>query len=376
MVADRRGFALVIVLVATAAIFALAVQGALSLRAATIETGALRETARLERAARDASLLVLVGLCAGPDEAAQPGGAGSSSADSDHGGADEPVEAPDIPELPPEIKSLIGDLIGEQQKPDPGESSSGNVRTDRSSRRNETGAFSRFASRGLPRGPVDVTLDGVAVRVTLADGQGLVNVNTAPEEQLIRYFGLCGVTEGVAIELAHQIIDWRDPDDFVHPRGAERSEHLRRGVSPRNGPILAMEELLFLPSMTPRLFDDVRAGLTLESDGRVSALSAPFAALASVPGLTDTLAMKIVQLRESGALSRDTLKQVLTGFAIEAENHLRLEPTASIRLRVEVAGGAVFEGEAFISNRAGPRILSMLPAPRPLSPGVVRGGQP
>lgn len=363
MVVRRRSFALIVVLVATAAVFALAVEGGLAVRAAIVEAGALRNAARLDRDARNAATLALAGLTV----PATPNRASDDSLGGDAPDAQKPpdkVKPPDIPELPPAVKELLGKMLDKPQKDDPAGAAS-TLSTAINQRSSSGGALSTFVRVGIPDRPIEVTVDGTRFNVTMSDDAGLLNLNTADEGQLTRYFALKGFEPPLNEELAQQILDWRDADSFVHPRGAEREQYERRGVTIRNGPIRALEELLYLPSMRRDIFERIAPDVTLQGDGKVHVGSASREVLLSVEDMNPAAVQEVLRLRAAGALTSQSLAEALSGTAMRALDRLRLSPTSFVRLRVEVVGrpGTAFEGSATVDNRRGVTIESMRPIP-------------
>jgi hypothetical protein len=66
---------------------------------------------------------------------------------------------------------------------------------------------------------------------------------------------------GMTIEVADAILDWIDPDDQPRAYGAEREYYMTLDppYEPRNGPILALDELLMVRGVTPELLYGVDA---------------------------------------------------------------------------------------------------------------------
>lgn len=362
MVIRRRSFALIVVLVATAAVFALAIEGGVAVRAAIIEAGALRSSARLEREARNAATIALAGLTVAAD--ADQAGADALGADApDAQRPPDEVKAPEIPDLPPVVKELLGKMLEKPQKQDP--SGGATALSSAISRRGAaTGPYTTYARVGTPGGAIEVRVDGERFAVKMRDEAGLLNLNTADEAQLTRYFLLKGFEPPLNEELAQQIVDWRDPDDFVRPRGAEREQYAQRGLTIRNGPMRALEELLYLPSMTRSIYERILPEVTLDGEGRTHAGSASREVLLSIPDMTPAAVDEVIRLRDAGVLTEQSLAEALSGTALAALDKLRVTPTSLVRLRVEVVGrpGTAFVGSAMVDNHQGVVIRSMRPA--------------
>jgi len=346
----RSGFALIIVLIVTAALFAVAMQSGLALRAAITETIAVRDLAQLQNDASSAVAVVLAGLTtpANPDTL---GGQDPFSVPSSPASTS-PIEAPDIPDLPPEIRDLLAQMLDDAQDNNDNTPPVSSNSTSSAAQKPAQGPYTVMSRVGLPAHRVEVTIGDHRFAVSLADAAQRLNINHVGPEQLAKYFKAKGYPKPLTIALAHQIIDWRDDDDFLLPSGAERQEYLRRGVVIRNAPFRTIYELLYLPAMTRQIFDDIRADLTLTGDGQIHVGSAPRAVLLSIPSMTPTAADQIMALRQQGQLTEQTLANAVAVMSRQAKLQLRLEPTIFLRIDVELVSRDVtgFVGYAIISN--------------------------
>ncbi|MEC9372628.1 MAG: hypothetical protein VYC34_02245, partial [Planctomycetota bacterium] len=222
----------------------------------------------------------------------------------------------------------------------------------------EMGPLATLHAAGLDGAGTVVELNGRRWSVRMHDEAGLLNVNKAEEEQLRRYFEQIGVDPSRAVEITHQILDWRDDDDFVRPRGAEATEYDRRGVVIRNGSLVSLDELLYLPAMDRDIFDRMRRSTTLIGDGEIHAPTAPREVIASAPGVTEATVERIIALRRGGALTRDALEDALLGFGRESVKLFRFDPTSYVRIRVTSLDRRLpdFEAVAIVDDERGVRI--------------------
>jgi hypothetical protein len=375
-----RGFALILVLVAASAIFAMAVHGAVMMRSATVETRVVSERARAETDARTAASMLLTGLITTPEVFIAHGGGGeggaAGAAGSRGGPSGEEEEEPErrtAPELPPGLKELIEQMVGKEKLDEleqgakeaagggAGGLLDGGGLTGRAPR---VSGSRRIDVALIPPGPVEVRPPprGPRCFVRLMDASALLNINGASREQIIRYALARGLPEEVAPALADQIIDWRDADDVPGPYGAEQPAYTPLGIRCANAPFRAVEELLFLPVVTPDLFAVIRDDLTIAGDGRVHAGSASREVLASLPGMDPGLADRIIAERAAGPLTERSLERILPLYAREAREMLRTDPSGILRVRVRVEGDtpASFEGLAVLGER-GVRALGLRP---------------
>lgn len=353
-----RGFALMLVLIAVAALFALSMQAAVTARAARAETMALHDEARHLPGARAAAAMVIQGMSMPATESVNTGGFDGGLGGP--GGGDNPEEEPEddidlgfVLEAMPaaEREKFLRELEEAKKKRDPqvdslgdGGGFPGGVRGGSS--------LKMIEKFGVPGETIEVGVRGEVYRVRVRDAGGLLNVNSADERRLEVYFSACGASGSDARRVAQQIVDWRDADDFVRELGAEKAEYKRRGVRPRNGSIVSLEELLFLPSMTGELFERARGGLCLSGDGKVHAGSAPREVLMTVPGMSGQAADRIIAARSQGVITASSLAALLP-VGGEAGSFIRAEPTNVFAIEVECVGDASvrFEGVAVVGER-------------------------
>lgn len=351
----HRGFALILVLLAAAAVFAVVVQAALISRAATIESRVMNDRARQEREARSAAVIVLSGLGTTVERFAAQTGQSSSASPSTVGPAGGGGEEKPRVELPAILKEMLGEKADELEKEaqatlnDPRLTDGGGI-TGRVNRERQ-----KLNIKHLPTEPVTLRLNesGPEYRVTLIDSSALLNINLAERDQIVRYLTARQVDSDLAGRVASQIVDWRDEDNFALPGGAEQDAYRARGIVCRNEEMKAIEELKYLPAMTAELFDLIRGDLTVAGEKKVHALTAPEAVLRSLPGMDDESVRAIVEARKAGRLDEESLDRVLPIYAREAQQHLKFGLSGVLRVRVEAVGDsrAVFEGLAVVSEK-------------------------
>lgn len=326
-----------IVLIAVAAIFALAMQGAVATRATTLEVGVVRDRVQAEIGARGAALLAIKGLLqadiAALEEDDSPFGSGKNPE------SPRPAD-PSKRDLPPIIKALLG---AKAEDIDKGvkELDQGGVRPlvdgNLAARVQPELGLRVLQTVGLPTRPLHLVLDGRLYTITLSDAVGGVSLNSADESQLSRYFAAQGCAEQLTQRLVAQVIDWRDADSVPGALGAEQDVYASRGVVCRNGPFSALEELLYLPAMTRELFDRCRPDLTLAPQSAVHAPTASREVLLSVEGVSPLLVNAIMELRKAPSLSKAELEEVYPIVAAaDLRKRLRYEPSSLVRIMVEV----------------------------------------
>jgi len=332
----RRAFALMLVLLASAAVLATAMHGAVVMRASTVETAAVTDRAHTQRLARSAAVLVLRGLLStvGEPTVAQLDAADRARDRAGAAGPDDDDEpTPDEIELPPIIRQLLGEQADELE----------DELTDRNTSRaaaRELAGSRRVLGRellervGLPGRPLAFALDARPIRVRLTDATAGLNVNEATADQLVRLLLARGLEPALAESIAHQILDWRDEDDFPRNRGAETDRYARLGVAQRNAPFDSLEELLYLPSMSRELLAALENDLSLSGDGPHLAAASP--AVLFAHGFTERDVAIILQRRAIAPIDADDFKNALSPAGTKLLDRARLRTSSLIRVEVEV----------------------------------------
>ena len=362
----HSGFALVVVLLAVGAMFALAIRSAVATRVSAIEVSAVRERARAEREGRAAVVIALSGLLPvgdGPLDAASGDGASGNGPPPPGTGTgsprDEGIEIPAILEaMAPEIAAQLKDKV----KADADKGSAGVVRIAQGASmlgsKPRATILGTLRKVGLPSNPVDVEIGDRVYAVELRDAAGLLNINEAPRDSLARYLEAVGLTTSEVGDIADQIVDWRDKDSVPSTNGAEQEQYDREGIRCRNNAFESVEELRFLPSMTAAIFDRIKPDLCLGGAGRIHVGSASREVLLSLPGMSADVVDEILARRRAAPITEDTLEDVMPRAANRTLRDLvRADPSGAIAVRVrerEAGTGrplATMVGVAMISDQ-------------------------
>lgn len=142
--------------------------------------------------------------------------------------------------------------------------------------------------RGDGSGAAFDSADG-HVRISIQDESARVDLNKAPHELLTGLLAELGVDAAPRAELADRILDWRDADSLRRLHGAEDADYRAAdlGYGAKDAPFDALEELLLLPGMTPRLYDRLAPWLTVHSaQSGIDPALAPPAVVRALPGMT------------------------------------------------------------------------------------------
>jgi general secretion pathway protein K len=110
------------------------------------------------------------------------------------------------------------------------------------------------------------------VRISVQDELGKINLNEASDAVLAAVLRSVGVDPGKALSLADAIADFRDPDSFSRPSGAEEADYQAAGLAwgPKNAPFEALEELQNVLGMTAEIYGRVAPNLTIYSGGAIN----------------------------------------------------------------------------------------------------------
>jgi general secretion pathway protein K len=149
----------------------------------------------------------------------------------------------------------------------------------------------------------DVPLGHARFGVQLTNLSGRLDLNQAQPEVLAGLFSQF-TSPQAASALVDALLDWRDPDDLVRPRGAEADDYRRAGSPyvPHNAPLTRMDELRRVKGMTEPLALALEPYLTVNGDLRIDVNGASESVLAAIPGLGPTGARAIVSRRKGGGL--------------------------------------------------------------------------
>ena len=207
-----------------------------------------------------------------------------------------------------------------------------------------------------------------SVRITGEGGRLNINwlaagENPARIEMLRHYLDLKGIDLNERDRMIDSLLDWVDPDDLVRLNGAEASE----GYQPANALLVRIDELKKVKgwetfTSTPGWDDE----FTLNSTGPVDVAWAPRDVLRALPGFTDVMVERFLQLR-AGPDGKDgtpddtvfnNLDEVRNALGLSPEQFRQLSPFISFKdsvLRVVSTGrsGDISRVIQLVFRRAG-----------------------
>ena len=136
------------------------------------------------------------------------------------------------------------------------------------------------------------SLDDAEIRLVMRDESAKIDLNAASDALLKGLLLSAGQAEEQANQILDAILDWRDPDDLVHPQGAERDRYEAMGLPyiPANAPFQTVDELQRVIGITPELYRKLAGALTVFS---------------KLPGINSTLAPRQVLLALPNATEAD-----------------------------------------------------------------------
>lgn len=161
----------------------------------------------------------------------------------------------------------------------------------------------------LPRLPRQgVRLGAGTFSYRIADEEARLNLNTATPDQVDRLLAALGVDKAQRDIVVDSLQDWRDANEEHRLNGAESDDYYLKLAVPyrsRNGNLESVDELLQIRGVTPRLFDGegstpgLRALVTVKTPGPVNLNTASPLVLRAL-GLSEAEITEILQARRDG----------------------------------------------------------------------------
>jgi general secretion pathway protein K len=151
--------------------------------------------------------------------------------------------------------------------------------------------------------PFTVSFAGHALRLTVQDEAGKIDLNMVRPDLLLQLLISTGVDPIAAQTLADRILDWREPGIGKRLNGAKAPEYRAAGYAygPRNGSFETVEELKLVMGMTPLLFEALAPVLTIYSQTPwVDPTSAPPEVLRALPGMDEGVIAGLLGARVAG----------------------------------------------------------------------------
>lgn len=209
------------------------------------------------------------------------------------------------------------------------------------------------AARWKPDGRTHAwEFDGAVVRIVVRDESAKIDLNQAPETLIKGLLRNSGLNEEEVARLSDAIADWRDPDDFRRPNGAEARDYEAAGLSyrPANAEFESVDELRLVLNMAPELFRKLRGLITVHSSRNgFNSLSAPPEILYAIPEVNPDAVKQYIAQRERAWLENQPLAPFLPALPYASVNNA----VFNIVARAETEDGSVFIRETSVQLNPG-----------------------
>lgn len=187
-----------------------------------------------------------------------------------------------------------------------------------------------------------ITHDGVDVRVRVVDEGGKIDLNAAPEADLLGLLVVLGAKPGDAARLAAAVKQWKAQRQALL-RPLQRARQSVPAYDQPAGPFFAIEELLRVPGMTRAAYDLIAPFITVHSRSTSPDVrTAPPEVLRGLPNVTPAQVEAWLTARAQSAAPDPA-----TGSLPDGPFRLNVSrPVVTIRAEAVTPGGASFVREA------------------------------
>ena len=168
-------------------------------------------------------------------------------------------------------------------------------------------------------------------QVRIQDIAGLLSINSPNRTSFSALTKALFNDELLGVRIADELMDWRDADQTRSEYGAEQADY--GNVKVRNAGIQTLDEIRFLKSVTPDIYQKLRPYLTVFRGGE-NIMNMPSELLMS--RFSSTVAEQIVLSREKGQLNDGVLSSLGIDYTDEAFS-LRFGRTLQITFTVQKA---------------------------------------
>jgi general secretion pathway protein K len=149
----------------------------------------------------------------------------------------------------------------------------------------------------------EVPLGAARFSVALINLSGRLDLNQADPEALVGLFAQF-TSSSSARSIVDALLDWRDADELVRPRGGEAAAYVRAGSRfvPPNAPLTRLDEVRRLLGMSESLALAVEPYVTVNGSPLVDVNAAPGPVLEALPGVGPRGARLLLSRRSGGAV--------------------------------------------------------------------------
>lgn len=210
-------------------------------------------------------------------------------------------------------------------------------------------AVTPLSMYGLGDPPDVIRLDGQRYAdsggtLQLQDQGGLVDLNLAPDAQLLAFLAGRGVSGSVSAALVDALRDYTDADNLRRVNGAESAEYraVGRPDLPRNAPLGSPLELrdVFGWAGQDKLWQDGELLEWVTTDGtpRVNPNTAPWPVLVSLAGVSPDAARLIIERRQIEPVGPAWMDRMLGTRFDTLPSPLQPFPSRAVRVTQRVPG--------------------------------------
>lgn len=176
--------------------------------------------------------------------------------------------------------------------------------------------------------PFEVEKD---VFARIRDQAGLIDISTGPTEQLENLLVAQGLSRSRTQVIMQSLADWVDSDNLVKLNGAENEYYQSQSLlTPRNGALQSIQELLHVRGMDNALFDKIKNDVTIHGAAYFNPMSASHQVMSSL--MDATIAQKVVEKREANNLTAEEFIQ-MSGL-VETDGQY-FNPSSLLRLELQ-----------------------------------------
>jgi DNA uptake protein ComE-like DNA-binding protein len=197
---------------------------------------------------------------------------------------------------------------------------------------------------GLGRGSSAVALDNRSyqgqgnTQVRLQDNRGLINLNFAEDDRLQRFLGLLGIPAEQRPRMVDTLRDYTDPDNLHRLNGAEQDQYQALGLPPPSNANLItpwQAHSIIAWRDAPQLWQNSRLAelATVGLGAGINPNTAPAEVLATLPGITEEIARRIITRREQQPITNiGQLAEIATLNAQQLADEVSFIPSSSLRM--------------------------------------------
>jgi general secretion pathway protein K len=211
-----------------------------------------------------------------------------------------------------------------------------------------------------------VPFEDAELIISIRDGNGLIDINKADKELLLRFLRQFAGSESNAVRLRDRIVQARGKGAVEKPADRARTdEGDSTDEPPPPTPFIDIAQLRGLEGMTVELYKQLAPFITVYGkDGRIGPLSAPDEVLSSIPEITrndiDRLRSSMGTRKETEAAIQDLSRHV-GAYLVDEPGPAYIVSVGVHRSNDKFASGKVYVVATGIDEEAPYRLISKRP---------------